>query len=111
MAIAYLLKLPPSRVPLFVAHRNWRERVNRFFYRRGLDLAIVDFHPKFLKNKRKLYLVQGESPRNPGYSKGNWDHMVVYKGKKPHYDPDKSNDFVLKPTFVWLLTKVQNAEI
>lgn len=101
---AFYLNLPLKKVPHFILYKDWRRRLDRFFRRRNLKITPVRYNPKLLSNKRKLYIVQGKSPRTK-----SWEHAVVYKGKKRFFDPSQSNKFLKgRPTFIWIIKKIRN---
>ncbi len=99
--VGYLLGNEPQRVPFFIAHRDWRRRLTRYFHRRGLEIYPVKFRYGLLSNRRKLYMVQGLSPRG-------MHHCVIYRGRKPYSDPSLYGGFLKgRPLFVWKVEKIK----
>ncbi len=91
-------------MPLFIQYKDWRIRLDNFFRKRGYTITPVKYNKKLLKNKRKLYLVQGISPR---MKKTRVEHMVIYKGTEKHYDPHASQEFLRgRPLWIWLISKL-----
>lgn len=106
-AVAFYFRLNPRRVPFFIGHDDYGRYLRAFFRRRGYTIAPWYYHPSLLKNRRKLYIVQGQSPnsraKNPRRGK---QHVVIYKGKRPFYDPNPGEKFLQgKPCYVWVVKK------
>lgn len=105
--VAKFFGVHTSRVPLFVRYDNWEDRLRRFFRRRGYRLRFIrDFSPKVLRGRR-VYLVQGRSPRNPKYRCGLFDHMVLYRGRRRYYDPSLDRRWLHgRPKHVWIPERI-----
>lgn len=110
--IAFYLCLNPKRVPFFIEHQDWVARVKKYFRKKGFTIEPVKYKPSLLSNPKEFYLVQGLSPRSkakdPSKTRFNQlEHCVVYRGKKPYFDPSPSGKFLRgKPRFVWLIKRV-----
>lgn len=107
--VAYYFKVHPHTVPFFIKHKNWRERLHRYFRRRDLVLEWWIYNPRLLANKKKLYFVQGVCPGSK--AKKKWDsravnHMTIFKGKKLHFDPEYKKRALKARLWVLLLTPV-----
>lgn len=98
--VAKYFNLNPNRVPFFVKRKDYGRYLRNFFKRRGLRIEWENYSKKWLRNKRKFYIVVGLSFRGKQIR-----HAVLYKGAKPYYDPDESQKFLRKPEHIWLITK------
>jgi len=102
MCVAKYFGLNDKRVPFFVKYDDYGRYLRSFYKRRGLRIDWEHFDKKLLRNKRKLYIVVGLSPRGKRIH-----HAVLYKGTKPFYDPNESQEFLRKPLFIWMITKIR----
>lgn len=107
--VARYFNMDPLKVPFFIEHGSrYGHYLRRFFRRRGLYIECLPFSPKFLQNKRKLYIVQGQSVASKAksiHSKRALHHVVLYRGKKPYYDPGRRQRFLKCPLFYWHVSK------
>src|SRR5437763_1446916 len=93
VSVARFFNLNPKRVPFFIGDPDWQERLIGFYRRRGYKLRPVRYSSSLLANQRKLYLVQGLSPRSKADPKkktrrNQLEHAVLYRGRKPYFDPN-----------------------
>jgi hypothetical protein len=111
-AVARYFNMNPRRVPFFVGYPDWQARLVAFYRRRGLRLQPVKYKASLLSNARKLYLVQGLSPRskanpNAPVRRNQLEHAVLYRGNKPYYDGNGRGKFLKgKPRHIWLADKI-----
>lgn len=95
-AVASLLELPLDEVPHFAAATGgedaWWVSLLDFLDSRGFWLARM-IEPK----ADALGLCAGKSPR------GDWEHLVVYRGDALAHDPHPSRDGVTEATEFWYL--------
>jgi UDP-N-acetylmuramoylalanine-D-glutamate ligase len=94
--IAFMLNIHPQSVPYFAGMKNYINPTQRFFEKRKKMIRPLVFQDKFLK-RGQYHMVQGISPR------GN-EHVVIYKGRKPFYDPNVKGGFLKKkPHTYWMI--------
>lgn len=109
--VAKLFGLNPRRVPFFIANRlGWLEAVRRFYRRRGLELQIARLKRSTPLANRCLYLVTGLSPRSrakdPLHPRAI-HHAVLWRGRKPFFDPSPSGKFLKKSLWVYRATPIK----
>ena len=107
--VAYFFNIHPRRVPWFVSKPRWQREMESYFSRRGYKIAPYDFKSELLSNPRKLYFVQGLSATSKSKTRKHplsTHHMVIYKGKKPLYDPHPDERFLRgKPVWIWIISR------
>jgi hypothetical protein len=98
--IAFMFNIHPVNVPYFAGMKDYFKFTKQFCKRLGYEIRPIPFLKEYLKGKR-FYMVQGISPR------GN-EHVVVYKGNKPYYDPNLKGGFLKnKPHTLWKISKIK----
>lgn len=97
--IAFMLDIHPMNVPYFAGMKNYVLPTRKFLEKRGYEICPIPFMPEYLKGN-KFYIIQGISHRKH-------EHVVIYKGKKPFYDPNVKGGFLKKnPHTYWKITKL-----
>ncbi len=100
--IAFILNIHPMNVPYFAGMKDYVSSTRKFMKKHGYQIMPIEYSKKYLKNKKKYYLIQGLSPR-----KG--EHCVIYKGTKPYFDPNYHGNFLKgKPHTLWVITKLKS---
>src|SRR3990167_70448 len=101
--IAFMFNIHPMNVPYFAGMKDYIKPSRRFFETRGHTIRPLPFLPEYLKS-RKFHMVQGISKRGK-------EHVVIYKGKKPHYDPNVKGGFLKKkPHTYWQIQALAKRE-
>ena len=95
--VGFYFNIHTWNVPFFIGYKNFGDELRRFFKKRGLKIYPVQYHKTLLKGNR-YYIVQGLSPR---FKRKR--HAVIYKGRKPYYDPHWSQKFLKKPEHIWMV--------
>ncbi len=96
--IAFMFNIHPQTVPYFAGMKNYLSPTKKFFEKRGQVIRPLPFLDRYLK-RGQYHMVQGISKR------GN-EHVVIYRGKKPYYDPNvKGGFFKRKPHTYWMIYK------
>ena len=77
---------------------TWYEKWRNWVDGRGYDLAARNWR-SFPMDANTYYIVQGKSPR------GEYDHLVIYKGDQPYWDVHPSGAFLDgEPKFGYVMT-------
>lgn len=100
-ALASILEISLEDVPEFenMSDGEWYPRLRKWLRLLGYHLLCWEeeiYPPTF-------FIAHGPSPR------GDWEHSVVYKGRRMVHDPHPSREGLEKITSVWALLPIDPA--
>lgn len=99
--VARLLNVHPETVPLFIAKgKNWVRYFKRWCKARGLGMQHGYWRPDIWRKSDVVIAV--------GRTRARTWHAVLYKGKKPWFDPAyRKKPFITpEPQYVWMPYRV-----
>ena len=114
-AVARYFNQDPKKTPFFIGKRWWTIALENYFKERGLKISIVKYKKSLLANKKKLYFVQGLSPKSKVKSNAprnkrlrGINHVGLYRGTVPYYDDPYGTKKFIKgvPLFVYIVEKL-----
>lgn len=98
--IAFMLDIHPMNVPYFVGMHDYVKHMRKFLNKKGMEILAFPYKEEYLE-RNTYYMVQGISPRKN-------EHVVIYKGKKPFYDPNVKGGFLKgKPHTIWSIYQIK----
>lgn len=105
-AIAYIIGIPHTRVPLFIRKKNFVKYAQEWLGKRGYTISYRLYKGHM---PRGTHILQGQSPnsraKNPLHPR-TYHHSAVFKNGKYVFDSlGKTKPFKGDPIYIWTISK------